>query len=526
MSISPFLIYKSSVLYLVIPILFFFLGWLRLGIGLFLSALLLLASVSFLKSIKSLVANDDIITLSKEHFIAFVILFLFLLSTGNTGLIGCWGTDIPWRNAIYQDLIRQPWPVIYDYSQSMLCYYITFWLVPANITAILGLNETGSNVVLLLWMYIGLLLIFFLLCNILKPKKEQVILITVIFLFFSGINTIGMILKSLFLEPTPLIADFPGKESWSFSDYNIKGTDVILIIRNTYLNLADVYNQFFAIAIATLLFYRFRAYIEYYFFVGLLVLPYSPIGFIGLFTIEFLEIIFNFLKNKKMYSLKKYIQKSASIVNISTVLALVPVYYLYYSMNIHASSTLNISHSLPNNFFYISWGKFSGDSLITLLIMLFFYYYLYFLIYARLIYDSYKKESVFWEILLCLFLFPFFKIGNSADFNFTATICPYLILCVLIINHLLLKINTKNFRAKDIILISCLSIAMLTPLTQIATSFRCAYLNDSISYKWTPWNPRLQRDSFKDKDVEGFSNFLAKGYADQFFYSYLSKRSK
>ena len=174
MKISPLFIYKSCIFYLIIPILFFFLGWLRLGIGLVLSVLLLLASASFLKKVKSLTANDELIILTKEYYIAFIILLLFLLSTGNTGFVGCWGVDIPWRNAIYQDLIRESWPVIYDYSHSMLCYYMTFWLVPAEITALLGLNETGSNVVLLIWMYIGLLLVFFLLSIILKPKKEQV----------------------------------------------------------------------------------------------------------------------------------------------------------------------------------------------------------------------------------------------------------------------------------------------------------------------------------------------------------------
>ena len=304
LTISSFFIYKSCIFYLVIPILLFFLGWLRLGIGLALSVLLLLASFFFLKNIKTSATNEESIILSKEYFFAFIILFLFLLSTGNTGFVGSWGSDIPWRNAIYQDLIRESWPVIYDHTQSMLCYYMAFWLVPAEITALLGLNETGSNVVLFIWMYIGLLLVFFLLCIVLKPKKEQVILITVIFLFFSGINIIGMLLKSLFFGPTALIADFPGRLCWSFAEFNVHGTDIIFIIRDTYLNIADVYNQFFAIAISTLLFYRFRNNVNFYAYIGLMVLPYSPIGFIGLFVVEVFEFVYNTLKNRESNGIK------------------------------------------------------------------------------------------------------------------------------------------------------------------------------------------------------------------------------
>ena len=180
MSVSSIFIYKSSILYLVIPILIFFLGWLRLGIGLLCSALLLLATYLFFKNINKTETSDTNIVLTKEYFFAFIILFLFLLSTGNTGFFGSWSYDIPWRNAIYHDLIRQSWPVVYDYSNSMLCYYMVFWLVPAAITSWLNLGELGSNIILLLWMYIGLVLIFFLLCDLLKPKKEYVVLITIL----------------------------------------------------------------------------------------------------------------------------------------------------------------------------------------------------------------------------------------------------------------------------------------------------------------------------------------------------------
>lgn len=524
LSFHPFLIYKICILYLVLPILFFFIGWLRLGMGVALSVLLLLSSVSFLNKIKSSATNDEPITLSKEYYIAFIILFLFLFCTGNTGFVGCWGIDIPWRNAIYQDLIHQSWPVIYDYSHSMLCYYMVFWLVPAELTSLLHLNELGSNVVLLMWMYIGLILIFFLLCILLKPKKEQIILITVMFLFFSGINTFGVILKSILFGPVPLISEFPGRISWSFSDYSINGIDIVFIIRDTYLNIADVYNQFFAIAIATLLFYRFRANVEFYWYIGLLVLPYSPLGFIGLFVIIFLEFVFTVLTNKELSGLKACIKKILSNENVLSALSLVPIFYLYYSMNLHASTILRSHQPLLNSISYIPWNKLRSGELIFLFFVLIQYYYLYFLIYARLIYNTYKQDSIFWEIIICLIAFPFIKIGKGADFNFNASTSSYLFLCLFIIKYLLQTINSNSFKIKDIFLVFFLSIAMLTPLIQITTSFRSAYLNNSICFKWSPWLKELKKDSFADKNIVDFSNFLAGEYDSHIFYLYFSKR--
>jgi hypothetical protein len=524
MSISPLFIYKSSVLYLVIPIIFFFLGWTRLGTGLLFSVLLLFVTYIFFDKAKTMKSNNNFIVLSKDYFIAFVLLFLFLLSTGNTGFLGCWGVDIPWRNAIYQDLIRQSWPVVYDYSQSVLCYYMTFWLVPAAISSWLNLGETGSNVALFLWMYIGLILIFLLLCEALMPKKEQVVLIAILFLFFSGINIIGMLLRSFLIEPSPLISDYPGWASWEFTNFNINGIDVVYILRNTYMNIADAYNQFFAIAIVTLLFYRFRYNPGCYAYIGLLVVPYSPIGFIGIIIIEFLELAIDVLQRKKLHGLKSFYKHYLSGINLLAILAIFPVFFLYYSMNLHASVYFDTGSTIKNSFLYIPWDKFS----IGHFIIIFLYYYLYFLIYARLIYDTYRKDSIFWEILFCLVIFPFFKVGSSADFNFTATICPYFLLCVLIIKHLLQKLNSNSFEVKDMILVFFLSVAMLTPITQITSSLRGAYINNSISYKNSTlknaWSADLLSDSLRDKGFEGFSNFLARNYDKKVFFRYFAKR--
>lgn len=517
-TISSLCVYRSCILYLVIPILFFYLGWLQHAVGIVLSALLLLATITFFKRVNQLAVNDRIIVISKEYYIAFFILFLFLLSTGNTGFIGCWSVDIPWRNAIYQDLIRQTWPVIYDSSHSMLCYYMTFWLVPAAISSWLRLGDFGSNVVLFLWMYIGLILIFFLLCDLLKLQKEYVVLVTILFLFFSGINTLGMIMKGI-AEPEPIVADFPGRTGWAFSSWSIDGYRAVYIIRTIYLCLADVYNQFFAIAIATLLFLKFRYKTEFYALVGLLVLPYSPIGCIGVLAIEILEYIVFAARSKKLNSLKWHLKQSLSPINVLVIFSIVPIFYLYFSMNFYAVNLLTEKAGTSFGFLYVPLSQY-GAFRISLLIV---YYYLYFGIYARLLYEDLKNESLYWIILFCLIVFPFFKVGSGEDFNFNATISPYLILLFFILKHLLNVLVTHYIKKKDLVLVFCLSIAMLTPIIQISTSFRGAYLTNSICYKWSPWPPSMLQDSLRDKNAREFRNFMSEDYKNHFYFKYLSK---
>ena len=520
MPVSQFFIYKTSVLYLVIPILFFFLGWLRLGIGILLSALLLLATFLFFKSMKNAETSNDFIVLTKEYFIAFIILFLFLLSTGNTGFLGCWSYDIPWRNAIYQDMIHQSWPVIYEYSHSMLCYYMAFWLVPAAISSWLNLGELGSNIVLLLWMYLGLILIFFLLCDILKPKKEYVVLVTILFLFFSGINMFGVILTAIVTKPDPIIADYPARIGWDFSTWTINGFHAIYFMRSIYLCIADIYNQFFDIAIVTLLFLKFRYSTEYYAFVGLLLLPYSPIGFIGVFMVELLEYIVNAIHYKELKSLKLYFKQSLSHINILTILTILPVFYLYFSMNYHATNLLTENTGESFGFLYVPLSQYNAFR-ITLMIM---YYSFYFGIYARLLYEDFKKQSLYWIVLFCLIIIPFFRIGSGEDLNLNATIPSYLILLYFIIKQLLNALDNHCFRLKDLILVFCLSIAILTPVIQISTSFRGAYLSNSISQRWSPWNALLIQDSFRDKKIDGLRNFMSDSYENSLFNKYFAKK--
>ena len=116
-------------LYLLIPIFIFLTFFLKSYFLIFIGVLIY---VFFGRKFSD---NNLKLYFKKTHIITLnSIILLFLFSTGHGGFISASGIDIPWRNAIYQDLIKYPWPVIYEYSDSALVYYITYWLVPAGIS--------------------------------------------------------------------------------------------------------------------------------------------------------------------------------------------------------------------------------------------------------------------------------------------------------------------------------------------------------------------------------------------------------
>lgn len=240
-------------LYLLIPIFIFLTFFLKSYFLIFIGVLIY---VFFGRKFSD---NNLKLYFKKTHIITLnSIILLFLFSTGHGGFISASGIDIPWRNAIYQDLIKYPWPVIYEYSDSALVYYITYWLVPAGISYLFDLGETGSYIVLFAWTYLGLTLFFLLICDYLKVKKNQMVVVCLIFLFWSGLNILGMLLKSIFAKTAFQIDAYNWFNTWLFAGGEYNGYPLNYFIRTTFDAVSNVYNQFIPVGIGTLLFLKFK----------------------------------------------------------------------------------------------------------------------------------------------------------------------------------------------------------------------------------------------------------------------------
>lgn len=78
------------------------------------------------------------------------------------------------------------------------------------------------------------------------------------------------------------IDDYPGFYSWQFTAGMYDGHFIGYFLRTTFDSVANVYNQYIPMAVVTLLFLECRYMYDMYAFLGLLALPYSPLGFIGI----------------------------------------------------------------------------------------------------------------------------------------------------------------------------------------------------------------------------------------------------
>ena len=104
-----------SVLYIIIPICIFFVGWLKLGYAICFCALFIFLGDKIWKCM----CNEQIILVGKETkkywllTIGVCVFWVYLSGIGGF----CYQNDDYWaRNPIFRDLSSYPWPVIYDNS--------------------------------------------------------------------------------------------------------------------------------------------------------------------------------------------------------------------------------------------------------------------------------------------------------------------------------------------------------------------------------------------------------------------------
>ena len=157
---------KIAFLLLALPTLVFVVGFLKWWVALPVAALLVFAYVWSIRRERQAEEEEYQLRLRPWQFLlllGLMALWCFLSGLGNLYYQSSdWGA----RNAIFRDLIRYDWPVIYDVSDTALVYYIAFWLpaalfgkLAASMGADLGHAFAVGNAALLVWSILNMLLI-------------------------------------------------------------------------------------------------------------------------------------------------------------------------------------------------------------------------------------------------------------------------------------------------------------------------------------------------------------------------------
>jgi hypothetical protein len=222
---SDSILVKLAILYLALPYLLFFFGWLRKPIAAVLSGILLISywlvwrkidqegggTTSYLQGNKSWL------------FLAILVLGIWLILAG-AGHFADQVGDYKKHNLILSHLIHQPWPVVQhitDKNAYVLVYYLAYYLPAGLFGKVFGL--LAANVFQYFFTLLGLLLAFFFFLSFARGKKPT--LAALIFILFGGMDLAGwLILKGKF----PVLGEYiyPWSQSLSYQGM----TDILFFV--------------------------------------------------------------------------------------------------------------------------------------------------------------------------------------------------------------------------------------------------------------------------------------------------------
>lgn len=481
-------IVTAAYIYMMLPILVFFCGWLKLPLGILFSIIFVLGGVFLIKREYKIQETIEINVLS-----IMVILIVSFLWVYTSGIGGCFPqrADWHWRNAILRDLIDYSWPVQYPNSGNTLVYYFNFFLIPALVGKVLGWNAANFFMILITW--IGVSLSVVLIYKYLKlSNTKQVIILALVFVVWSGFEVQRFSLCDLF-------------------DLNL-GYPYQYSPNNTLLQW--VTNQAIIPWIAVPLMLDKRK-ISTYVFLGMCVLASAPFPFIGICMIMLVDGFYQLFTDYKK-DFKIWIKDAMSLPNICSICSVFVVYALFYMCNAASRG----SDGTGGFGLYIPVSEFKIQHFIALVSFLLFNYG----IYAILLYKEYKLNVIYWASTISLMVIPLFKIGISNDFCMRVSIPALFVFMIFVVEYLATTNQNKRGVCYSLI-VGLVAIATLSIYTD--TMSRIVKVKNTEN-KEEMWADKIF--SFSNKVNDGYYgglqpiNFLCEEPEETIFFSKLSQK--
>lgn len=504
-----------SVLYVLLPVIIFFFGWLKFYIAAPVSLVFIIFAYSLYSELSP--GNSELITKDSSKFWLCVLICLcvWVLLSGIGGVF-TQNTDFLVRNSIYRDLCNYNWPVIYDMStqeqvvqefmgsgKAALSYYFGWWLVPALAVKIFSLGQLGQDICIYTWALIGCFLTVYNLCRYFRKNS---FLILVILIFFSGLDIIGAVIMRTFSSYSQnwgILGFFYRHLEWwaGFGQYSANTSTLfwvfnqsipVWVIISLFLQLYDSKNQ---LALCSLSF------------------AYSAWAAIGIIPIAFASI---FIRNKTL-------SKSFSLQNYIIPLSMVIIYGMFYL----ASSG---SHDQTGGFILTSKNRIA---------VYFLFIFLEFGLYFILMGKQAAKFDFYYIILAELILIPSYKLISS-DFIMRASIPPLFMLMTFLMKCLVDDASLLK-GTRRALLIAVMIIGAWTPMNEINGHIIRTGLAVSNSYDLFSVPSDLKFRTIRRDEIYSFgnmrtdnenalnimrtwkNNFFAHDYEDSAFFKYLAK---
>lgn len=526
MKISYDRIRSAAVIYVAFPIFIFFIGWLSNLWAAVFSALLAAACFFFWKNSRKRDGEKIYAVVTKKTLISIgVIALVWCFLAGHGGYIHQ-SDDNAIRNAIFRDLIKLPWPVVYS-DGSMLSYYIAHWMPPAlagkifyAVSGSVSVGYAAGNAFLLLWSSIGVFLSLLLVVILTFSKKRPHILLTVfLFIFFSGLDSVGTAV-------TGYMYSYSHLEWWA---------DFIQFSSFTTC-LFWVYNQTIAFWLVTLCIINERS-VKNFAFLGLLALPFGPLPFIGIVLLCVIKAAVIGEKALRKGRLAVVVKNIFSQQNILASVSVFPVYYLYYFSNAIAANDAYYANGKKEVGFRISdiWLSPLAEGDVSIIISRLLLYLIFVLleviVYAALILiclkiKKKKAAPEFIGTIIILLLLPLFRLGMDGDFTMRVSIPPIIFLAVEFIKAFTDKIPAKGelhsfdelVRKKTCFFVSSIIFLLgaITPAFEFYREIRYTVTNTQTVYD-------LNETESMD-EIEIKNNFIARNYTESDFYKFICKK--
>ncbi len=497
----------ATFLYVGLPVLIFFWGWLRIGFALPLSALLIWGSSRYLAGLTSEVRPIKSIN-SKTLLLVVGLAFGWVFLSGIGGFSNQdW--DHHFRNALFRDLITEPWPVYYTFPanypiealanhHSSLNYYFTFWLLPAWAGKLFG-QELG-NVCLLGWSYFGILLGLYYLNRLFDFKYAG--FVSLLFILWSGLDILGKLILQKHLV-------YPGEQIELYYHYFFTAFTT------------DLYNPFNQAVPAWLVTAWVLNYHRKLNFLPITFLfTYAPFPFIGLALFYYINYALE--KFTSGTTVKNFLLDLLSELNrIDTIAALflaVP-YLLFYQA--HTSD-------VPSSLF---WTRYLDADLVQNLKTIVSYFITFFLeagvyfglifLLSKNVYQTYKRQ--FWLCFGLLLLIPLWAVGEYNDFASRGSIPALMILCILTIKSIIDQYTSQRNRSLLFFSATILLLSWITPAILIKRSIPInspPIFRDAIG---SFADPKVRKQNDTEGVLRSVVNFYAHEPQQHVFYKYLAK---
>ncbi len=456
------LLFAAGTALLALPVMLFFLFWLRWYAGI--PACMIFAAGIFtaLRSFRKEQQEEPFLEMDLR-LLGMIFLFLMLWAAGSgVGGFVSQKTDHYWRNAIFHDMITHEWPVMYFQGRNALVYYISHWLVPAGCGKLV-LSFAGpeaawktANAVLLFWTTLYLTVSFLLCIHVLGLRHRYKILAALaVFIFFSGADIFG-----IFFTQHPQPESLREHLEWWSAPFQYSSMTT---------QLGWVLNQAVPAWLVISLYLADRR-ISRFAFLLLLLIPFAPFPAVGLAFFMTADAVQQFWE-KRMF--KPFLREIFSLPNLTVCCSILPVFYLYYSSNTAAgglSGAIAPEGGVSAEIAFFHYLAFLRNRLPVFWILEFG------LLGACLI-RRYRKEVLFLTALALLLIIPV-EVRRSLDMVMRISIPALFLLMFFTMHFLFTEEHAGRNKAVFYAAAALLLAGALTPLTE----FRATWNKRGVVY--------------------------------------------